>query len=159
MKSQKDKEIRDILLDIRENEHVQKMKKYIQHGRVSTYEHCESVTSLSYEINRKLHLHADLDTLLKGAMLHDFYLYDWHKKGDGTHRLHGFHHAERASRNAAHYLGMDEKTCHVIRSHMWPLTPGKIPKSREAWIVCFADKCVSLHETFFRRHKKIKKRR
>lgn len=153
-KKQKDQKIQDILFDIRKHEQVQKMKQFIQHGHVSTYEHCEAVTSLSYEINKRLHLHADPDILLKGAMLHDFYLYDWHEKGDGTHRLHGFRHAEIASRNAIQYLDMDEKICHVIRSHMWPLNPVKIPKIREAWIVCLADKCVSLHETFFRRRKK-----
>ncbi|MBQ7371446.1 MAG: HD domain-containing protein [Blautia sp.] len=151
MRDNKEKEINDVLQDIKRNETVQKMKKYLQHGRITTYEHCEAVVDLSYEINRKLHLHANVDTLLKGAMLHDFYLYDWHKKGDGTHRFHGFRHAEKACRNAAAYFDVDENVRHVIRCHMWPLNPERLPRSREAWIVCIADKCVSLHETIFRR--------
>ena len=39
----------------------------------------------------------------------------------------------------------------MIRSHMWPLNPERVPRSKEAWIVCVADKLVSLHETLFRR--------
>ena len=37
-----------------------------------------------------------MPTLIKGAMLHDFYLYDWHAQDNGEHRWHGYHHAEKA---------------------------------------------------------------
>ncbi len=131
--------------------HVQKMKHFQQHGCVSTYEHCESVVEQSYKINRILHLNSDMDTLLKGALLHDFYLYDWHEEDDGSHRRHGFIHAERACLNAKHYFDVNEKIQHVIWCHMWPLNIRRIPKSREAWIVCVADKYVSFYETLFKR--------
>ena len=67
-----------VLRELESDEHVRQMKNYIQHGKVSTFEHCERVARLSFELNRKLHLHAKVPTLIKGAMLHDFYLYDWH---------------------------------------------------------------------------------
>ena len=70
------REIDEILTEIQADENVQKMKQYIQHGNVSTYEHCESVVKLSYSIDKRLSLHSDLKVLLTGAMLHDFYLYD-----------------------------------------------------------------------------------
>ena len=146
------REMTEILSQIQSDEHVQKMKEYIQYGSVSTYEHCENVAKLSYVINNRLSLNSDLKVLLTGAMLHDFYLYDWHTEGDGSHHLHGFTHAERACENATHYFDIDEKTKCVISCHMWPLNPLKVPKSKEAWLVCIADKCVSLHEFFFRRH-------
>lgn len=41
----------------------------------------------------------------------------------------------------------------MIRSHMWPISPMRIPKSREAWILCIADKRCSLVETFGLRDK------
>ena len=144
-------EMQAILSDIESSSVVLKMKQYTQHGRVSTYEHCENVARLSYDINRRFSLHADLRVLLVGAMLHDFYLYDWHSEDGGSHRLHGFTHPEKARENAVKYFNIDEKTGRVIYCHMWPFTPERIPPSKEAWIVCIADKCMSLYETLFRR--------
>ncbi|XME02100.1 HD domain-containing protein [Lachnospiraceae bacterium C1.1] len=152
MRNTKDyKEMQEILRDIKSSSIIREMKKYKQHGKVSTYEHCKNVAKLSYDINRKFLLHADLRVLLLGAMLHDFYLYDWHNEDDGKHKLHGFTHAERARDNAMKYFDIDEKTGHVIYCHMWPLNLRRVPKTKEAWIVCIADKCVSLYETVFRR--------
>lgn len=147
----RDLEMKAILSDIQLNEQVQKMKKYIQHGNVSTYEHCESVAKVSYIIDNIFSLHSDLKILLTGAMLHDFYLYDWHEEGDGSHHLHGFRHAKRAMENARRYFDIDDKTGHVIYCHMWPLNLCRVPMSREAWIVCIADKCVSVRETLLSR--------
>ncbi|MCR5825085.1 MAG: HD domain-containing protein [Oscillospiraceae bacterium] len=144
------RDARAALAALQRNPHVLRMKDYTQHGRVSTYEHCARVTEASCRLNRALHLNADETTLVRGAMLHDFYLYDWHHR-DGTHRWHGLHHADRAADNAARLLGANERVCHVIRSHMWPLTLRRVPRSREAWIVCLADKWCSAAETLFHR--------
>lgn len=144
-------ELYEILSDIMSEKHVLDMKNFIQHGSISTYSHCESVAKLSYDINRKLSLHSDLRTLLVGAMLHDFYLYDWHKGGGENTGLHGFRHAERACLNAEKYFFINDDIRHVIYCHMWPLNLKRLPLSREAWIVCIADKCVSIHETLLKR--------
>ncbi len=144
-------EMQKILAQLQSDNRVRKMKDFIQHGRISTYEHCESVAKLSYSIDRLFSLHSDLKVLLTGAMLHDYYLYDWHAEDNGEHRLHGFRHAEKACLNAKEHFNTDDETNHVIYCHMWPLNPGRVPRSREAWIVCIADKLVSLHETLFMR--------
>lgn len=145
------KEVRRHLKDILKNQHVLKMKKFTQHGRVSTYDHCSSVADLSFQINRFFHLHSDERKLVRGAMLHDFYLYDWHDEDGGEHRLHGFFHAARAADNAVRLLHVSKKEEQIIRSHMWPLNITKVPRCREAWIVCIADKICSLRETVFER--------
>ena len=141
----------EILSEIESERIVQEMKQYTQHGKISTYEHCKNVAKLSYRIDRRLFLHSDLRVLLTGAMLHDFYLYDWHSEDEGMHNLHGFTHAETACINAQKYFNIDTKTSQVIYCHMWPLNPRRVPKSKEGWIVCFADKCISLYETLFMR--------
>jgi len=122
------------------------MKGFAQHGRVSTYDHCRHVARLSLRLNRRFHLHADKAALLRGAMLHDFYLYDWHEPGM-SHRFHGFTHPARAAENAARCFGVSRKERDMIRCHMWPLTLTAVPNSREGWILCLADKYCSLMET------------
>ena len=76
---------------------VQRMREFIQHGDVTTYQHCKNVTLVSVWLNHRFHLGADETALAVGAFLHDFYLYDWHKRKSyrGLRRLfemHGFSH-------------------------------------------------------------------
>ena len=140
-----------ILDDLLADDRVGRMKSYVQHGSITTYDHCRNVASLSQRINRRLHLKADEETMLKGAMLHDYFLYDWHDNPFEKDGLHGFTHADTASRNAKEDFDIDPQIEHIIRSHMWPLNFTHIPRSREAWIVCLADKLVSGLETILRR--------
>ena len=135
-----------ILDNLSQNAEVQRMRRCRQHGDVSTYDHCRDVAELSLRINRGLRLHSDEAALARGAMLHDFYLYDWHTP-DPSHRLHGFRHPEWAARNAVRCFAVGEKEQQIIRCHMWPLTLTKVPRCREAWIVCLADKFCALRET------------
>ncbi len=146
----------ELLRDYLYNEQVMEMKSYIQHGTVTTYDHCRQVARLSFVLNRRLHLNADEKVLTVGAMLHDYYLYDWHVDGDGSHRLHGLTHPRVASENAARHFQINEHVQAVIRTHMWPLTITKVPKSREALVVSLADKICSLNETLFLRRRTYK---
>ena len=93
------------------------------------------------------------ETLLQGAMLHDYFLYDWHENHHDENGWHGFSHAETALRNAREDFDIDPQVAHIIHSHMWPLNITRIPRTREAWIVCIADKWVSGRETLFHRSK------
>lgn len=141
----------DFLLSrFRNDPKVKEMKKYIQHGVISTYDHCISVTRVAMWMNNRWHLGADENTLIAGAFLHDFYLYDWHNEGEG---LHGFYHPGIACRNAVEHFDIDEDVQGIIRTHMWPLTLTRMPMSREAWIVCMADKYISTKETLLNRRK------
>ena len=87
--------------------------------------------------------------------LHDFYLYDWHKKGTfhGIRRLfemHGFSHPGRACVNAEQVFHITKKEQSIISSHMWPLTFRHVPSCREAIIVCLADKYCAVVESMFK---------
>ena len=135
---------------------VQRMREYIQHGSVTTYQHCKNVALVSFWLNRRLHLHADETSLAVGALLHDFYLYDWHTTGTfhGLRRLfemHGFSHPGYACVNAKRVFSITRKEQSIIASHMWPLTFRHVPTCREAVIVCLADKYCAVVESMFQR--------
>ncbi len=129
---------------------VLRMKEYKQHGTTTTYEHCVSVARVSYKLDRILHAECDREALLRGAMLHDLYLYDWHD-AKSHKRLHGYHHADSALKNATEHFNISSKEKDIIYCHMWPLNLTRIPKRRETWVVCMADKYVSLRETLHRK--------
>ncbi|MBQ3783271.1 MAG: HD domain-containing protein [Lachnospiraceae bacterium] len=137
---------------LKQDEMVQQMKNYVQHGNISTYEHCLHVAQISFIINRKLGLKCDEKALITGAMLHDFFLYDWHDK-DKEEKWHQFHHAKTAADNAEKYMNINEKERAIIENHMWPMNLFHIPKTREEIVVSMADKYCSTKETIFYRKK------
>ena len=57
------------------------------------------------------------------------------------------------------FKDLTDKEKDIIQSHMWPLTPADIPHSREAALVCIADKMSSSYETVLERRAQRKKNR
>ncbi len=139
--------------NVRAHHKVQEMKDYIQHGNVSVYDHVNSVAHTAYKLAHGLKIKVDEKVLVEGALLHDFFGYDWHddKVKRKLFDMHGFTHAKRAGERAVKHFHVDDRTRHVIESHMWPLTLRSLPKTREAILVCIADKIVSAKETLFKR--------
>lgn len=119
-------------------------KDYFQHGNTTVYEHCENVALVSCQIAENFKWRIDKRALIRGALLHDYFLYDWHEKDD-SHRLHGFYHAKRALENAKKEFCLNETEKNIIVCHMFPLTLVP-PATKEAWIVCIADKWCALAE-------------
>ena len=154
-----DSELKKYAEDILNSANFQRTKEHIQHGNMTVNEHCINVAKTSLMIKKKLHITCNQKALIRGALLHDYFLYDWHKKDlKNPHKLHGFYHPGRALRNAKKEYVLTKRQEDIIKKHMWPLTVVP-PMCREAWIVTTADKYCSLMETF-RLHKgKIKTRR
>ena len=128
-------------------------KNYIQHGSISVYTHCVNVARMSVKIAKWLPIHINMDALVIGALLHDYFLYDWHDKNrENYQKLHGFYHPGIALKNARKEYHLTRREEDIIKKHMWPLTVVP-PLCREAWVVTAADKYCSLLETL-----KIRKR-
>ena len=52
-------------------------RRCIQHGKVSVYAHCVSVADTACVLAETLHLRVNERALIRGALLHDYFLYDW----------------------------------------------------------------------------------
>lgn len=130
--------------DVISSKNMEIQKKAIQHGNVSIYEHSLGVACLSIYLASCLKINVDKKSLVRGALLHDYFLYDWHEQ-DKNHRLHGFRHAKRALKNASFEFVLNPVEQDIIEKHMFPLNI-KPPKYRESIIVCIADKICTVME-------------
>ena len=137
--------IREEIENLCENGRFLQMASYIQHGDISVFEHSVGVAYMSVFIARSLHVKLHHMVLIRGALLHDYFLYDWHEK-DRRHCLHGLRHPRLAMRNACEDYELTKREKNIILRHMFPLTVVP-PTCREAWIVCLADKICAVLET------------
>lgn len=131
------------------------MKQFIAHADVSVYAHSILVAKRAYAIAVRNKIKCDIRSLVRGALLHDFFLYDWHKQPKFT--FHGFKHAKIARKNAEERYGLNEKEKNIIESHMFPLNLFHFPRCKEAWIVTLSDKLCAIKEITTRRKAKRRK--
>lgn len=148
-KLKSNKYIEDLIMqygyDIISSPGMQLQKEYIQHGNVSCYQHSLSVAYMSVWLAIMMRINVDMKSLIRGALLHDYFLYDWHIP-DKSHRLHGFHHAKTALKNARRDFLINEREANIILTHMFPLNL-RLPKYKESIIVNISDKICAIFET------------
>ncbi|MFA9423837.1 MAG: HD domain-containing protein [Sedimentibacter sp.] len=134
----------EVAKPIIEHEEYQQMRN-IKHHDKSVYEHSVKVAFYAYHMAYKHNL--DWEATIRGALLHDFFLYKFKKR----HSLrlisdsikHAINHPIIAFNNANKYFDLNEKEENIIKGHMFPFG---VPKSREAWIVTYVDKYVAVFE-------------
>lgn len=155
-KQEKSRKIQKVILkygsDILQSPAFINSGKAVQHGNMSVMQHSIDVARCSLKISRNLPFHFEEKDLVRGALLHDYFLYDWHEKKVRLkdlrkfYKLHGFSHPSIALSNAKKDFVLTKRQEDIIKKHMWPLTI-KPPACREAWVVSLADKYCSLLET------------
>lgn len=138
----------DLFAGLLSDPKIQKLKNYPQHRTTNTYEHSKHVTETCLKWSHNRGMSIDEETLIRATMLHDYYLYHIEDKGLNAWQ-HGTRHAQIAVNNASSDFKLSEKEKEIMLSHMWPLNITKIPKSKEAWLICLADKICALEEEFF----------
>lgn len=151
-----DRDFTQIVGDILAHAEFQKLKNYRHHDS-SIYEHVVKVAYLSYKISK--HFSLDYRSTARGALLHDFFFYDWHKKRPiehGRERLHAFHHPRAAYKNAMKHFTINDMEKDIIVKHMFPLTI-RPPKYKETFIVLMVDKLVATGEFFSEITRTLKK--
>jgi uncharacterized protein len=142
--------------DILTHELFLESKKIYSHGAINIYDHSIAVAELSFamiENSRTI----DKRCVVRAALLHDFFLYEWHVPGM-RYILHGWVHPAIAAEKAREIFAISGKEYSCIKSHMWPWTLFCFPVSREGWIISLADKIIAVKEAVLCRGKRQKLR-
>ncbi|MCD7771828.1 MAG: HD domain-containing protein [Oscillospiraceae bacterium] len=119
-------------------------KTFLHHRKITVYDHSVHVAEVSLAMANALPFSFDIDSLVRGALLHDYFLYH-RNESVKTYVTHGYRHPLVAAKNAKEDYGINDIEENIITRHMFPLTPIP-PKYKEAWVVCIADKCCATME-------------
>ena len=119
---------------------VAKLSQYKHHRGKTRLEHVKEVAYLSFLWGKRLSL--DSEAIVRGALLHDLFYYDWLHEGP---RLHGFRHHNIALENARRITRLTEKEADIIKKHMWPLTVVP-PRYMESLVVSLVDTFCSARD-------------
>ncbi|MDE5539466.1 MAG: HD domain-containing protein [Bacilli bacterium] len=150
----RNKEVEDLLFksyleEIMQKKKFLKMNRYIQHGTTTCLLHSIAVAYFSYRLCKFLKIKVHEKELIRGALLHDYFLYDWHARYKPTKDvgLHGIIHPKIALFNARRDFKVNYLEADIIEKHMFPLTFYP-PKYRESVVICLVDKFCSIYEVF-----------
>lgn len=136
----------DCLKNICEETNLLMLDNFIQHGNTTCLWHSIAVAYYAYCFSQFFNIKCDEKSLIYGALLHDYFLYDWHIH-DKFHRFHGFKHPKTALNNALKHYSLNKREIDIIKNHMFPLTLVP-PHHRESILVNLSDKICSSLETF-----------
>lgn len=142
----------ETFISLREDPVIQELKKYPNHKISNLFDHSSRVALCAYDLSRRMHIRVDGTSLARGAMLHDFYLYQARGNKEIGTKAHWFGHPDTALQNAEKEFQLTELEKNIITSHMWPLTFLHVPRSREAFLVSFADKICAFGELILKRN-------
>ncbi len=137
----------DLATPILSHPQVRKLKEYPHHRDKNRLEHVIEVAYWSYLLGHKLSL--DTHAIVRAALLHDLFFYDWLREGP---RLHGLRHPKISLANAKKHFDLSPREEDIIKKHMWPLTPIP-PRYMESLVVAVVDSVCSLKDylCFFRK--------
>lgn len=132
---------------------VLKMDDFSQHLNTSRLQHSLNVAYYSFLFARKLNL--NVSDAVRGALLHDLFLYEWRTEQpvEGNHVLV---HPIQALQNAKKVTEVTDVMEDVIASHMWPVGNVK-PTTREGWLIQMVDKMCAVMEIGVQSSKKIER--
>ena len=74
--------LREHASDILESKNFARTKEHIQHGNMTVHQHCQNVAKYSVAISEFLKIRCSKRDLIRGALLHDYFLYDWHNNSE-----------------------------------------------------------------------------
>lgn len=118
-----------------------RLKSFRHHGNITTYTHVIKVAYMSYCYAVKHHWKINRRELIRAALFHDLYFYDWHDRHNGVH-FHGYFHPKKAVKNAIRLYHISSREKRHMAHHMFPLTLIP-PTTKEGWLICIFDKVAA----------------
>ncbi len=122
----------------------QSERDFMQHGITNCYTHSICVAYVALRWAQLLNAKVDVPSLVRGCLLHDYFLYDWHDKEKAANH-HTINHPKVALANAERDFKLNDIERDIIRKHMFPLC-FPFPKYKESWIITLADKTCAASE-------------
>jgi len=135
------KEFNNIYNEIKKVDKYKKLEDNIHHG-ITRIEHVERVAKFSYKVALLLKL--DYKSVIKGALLHDFFIKEDIDRGNYNKFLK--EHPSIALKNSKNHFKINSVEEDIIINHMYPLC-GKKPETKEGLLVNIIDKIVSVYES------------
>ena len=135
-----DEEFLEIARSLLELPAVARLSEYNHHNGKTRLDHVKEVAWISFAWGKRFSL--DCRSMVRGALLHDLFFYDWLCEGP---RLHGLRHPAIALGNAHKITTLSRKEEDIIKKHMWPLTLVP-PCYAESLIVCMVDTFCSIRD-------------
>ena len=149
-----EKEFLEIIDEIINIEKFKELKNFKHHYNTTRYQHSLNVAYCSFIIAKKFK-NKNIREIVKGALLHDFFFYDWrdvsHRNNGLIKGSHAFYHPMESLNNAEKYFNLTEIEKEIILLHMWPFCT-YMPKYKESYYIIFSDKYCSIIEGLFKQN-------
>lgn len=136
--------------EVVKNSNIIKTAEFMHHGGTNRFLHSVAVAYYSFRLARFLGMRKNLKDVVRGATVHDFFLYS-SKEHLPEFRGHMSLHPNVALMNAEMELLLTDIERDIIVNHMFPLTP-RLPKHKEALLVSVIDKACAVYEFFKRKN-------
>lgn len=133
-------------------------RAYTHHFGTSLLRHSVNVAYVSLFLSSLFKMKVDKEQLVKGALLHDYYLYDCHDKSESLKKHHLRQHPSKALIAAREDIFLTKKEEDIILKHMFPITLFSLPRSKESALVCISDKVCAIYECVSNTYRRVTNR-
>lgn len=144
--------IREYGGDIIESEAFEQAFTQVHHHKTTVGEHSLLTAEMGLKICTSLKsqgIFVDERKVVRIALLHDLGMLGRYERYRNNFEC-GYYHPKNSAETAKEiWTDIDDESLDAIKSHMWPLSI-TVPKNREAFVLCLADKMASIKDVTHR---------
>ena len=140
--------------DILKSDKFKEAGNQIHHYRTTVALHSLKTAAAGVRIClvlRKIGIKVDVRKVVRTALLHDLGMIGRDELYRNNYECCVRHPENSVAISKQIWRDIDEKSLAAIKSHMWPLSI-HIPKTKEAFALCMADKAASVKDLIEKKH-------